>query len=128
MTIEELQAELDAMCAALSEKGHRNPISSIDLKSGSRVSGYVSADCGADHYHKFFHCDGADQAFAEMRAYVAEQKSAEVAAKELALGALGQAIDKLNNAGFDHDVVAPITEGFKAMTENLLTHQPGASS
>ena len=119
MTIEEIQARLDALAAAMADKGLRQPEAQVGILSGGRNHVYVHW-AGAKGGYKFFHIDSIPAAIDAADAWCAALPTAEALTMTTYLGKLADAVDYGHTNCIPAEYVDPVRITQKAMSDNLL--------
>ena len=119
MTIEEIQARLDALAAAMADKGLRQPEAQVGILSGGRNHVYVHWAVEKDGY-KFFHIDSIPEALDAADAWCAALPTSETITMQTYLGKLADAVDYGHTNGIPAEYVDPVRITQKAMSDNLL--------
>ena len=129
MDTKEIMQRLDALAAAMVEKGVERPDAELQFGSGNRIAVSVRSDFeqkffGGD-WLKLIYADTPEEALDKADAYVAALPDPNTAAKRQFQSNLAKVIDEGNALSLPKDVMGPLSEGMKAMSENLLTDQRG---
>jgi hypothetical protein len=120
-TIEDINAALDGIAAAMTEKGILDPRPNIQFKQDLRVDGWLHASskiAGRDCV-----CipgDNATTVLAQMLAHIVALKSKEEEAVMAWQKDVAKVIDDGHDLNLPDNVMAPLRASSQAMTENLL--------
>jgi hypothetical protein len=120
-TIEDINAALDGIAAAMTDKGIVNPRPEIEFKQGGRITGWLHASSlmGGEHCVRFNGSD-ATSVLEDMLAHVVTLKSAEDEAVKAWQKDVAKVIDDGHDLNLPDNVMAPLRASSQAMTENLL--------
>lgn len=125
MTIEEIQAALDKLTAAMLEKGITTPSADLTLKAHGGKP-YVSLFCSSlecefdGKWMKSCPGETVDESLSAASAYIAARPTPETAAMHKYMRKLGEAVDFGVANGIAAEYVDPVRITQKAMTDNLL--------
>lgn len=125
MTMQEIQARLDALSKAMLAKGLVMPEADYRLRSDNEPSVMVSRRKTGGrfdydrHYQHFNTLDEADAAIAAM-----PDKASRNLTEFLSL--VAKAADYGNEVGIDAELVNPLVVAMKQVSENALTYQGAA--
>ena len=131
MTPKEISEQLIAVQAALVDKLGAQPWAGISMNI--RQSGTCAIPVYGDWDNYSTDVIGIAEgktfaaAFKEAHRIIAEIPDADTAAKRKFHKNLADVIDEGNGLNLPSEVMAPLNNSMKAMSENLLTYQPGAS-
>ena len=119
-TIEDINAALDGIAAAMTDKGIVRPEPKISFTQG-RVSGWLHANSpiGGENY-VLIQADAATTVFANMLAHVVALESREDEAVAAWQKDVAKVIDDGHDLNLPDNVMAPLRASSQAMTENLL--------
>lgn len=128
MTPKEIGEQLVAVHAALVEKLEAQPFIDPSLKidqAGKCAISLYTAFVGGD-YKVFARIseDNIEAAFKSAFKAIAALPDPETAATRKFHKNLANVIDEGNSLNMPTEVMAPLSEGMTALSENLLTHQP----
>jgi len=125
MNITELQAEIAALEAAMSDKGIVTPQATAPVStSGFTIhmrGAYDTTPFNGKNYKVVFDASLAD-CIAEAFAYVAALPSPEEAVTREYLSRIAKAVDYATEHSLPDEYVTPLRNVSCAMTDNLLTH------
>lgn len=119
MTLEEIQSELNALVAAMVEKGIKQPDANYTLRANAEI--YVTLWCAIDgrqfdgEYLKNL------PSLAAARAYIAAMPDADKAALHQYMRKAGELVDFGREHNIPDEYVVPVRTTIKAMSDNLLT-------
>jgi hypothetical protein len=120
-TIEDINAALDGIAAAMIDKGIKSPTPKISLNQGGRLDGWLNASSriGAKNC-VLIQGDDATTILADMLAHVVALKSKEEEAVATWQKDVAKVIDDGHDLNLPDNVMAPLRASSQAMTENLL--------
>lgn len=126
MRLEEIQTRITGLNAALIEKGYAVPDCDLTITGSGDVSVWVKCGYYAKEGRIFESFDAATIGAALNAAdkFIATLESMADYKKKEAVKSFGRAVDGLRAAGIEAEFVDPLSDTLKAMSENLLTHQP----
>lgn len=130
MNLKEIQTRITGLNDALIDKDYTVPDCDLTILGSGDVSVWVK--CG--HYGKdgrvFEGLEGATIGAALEAAdkFIADLESMSDYKKKEAVKSFGRAVDGLRAAGIEAKFVDPLSDTLKAMSENLLVHQPETSA
>lgn len=132
-TFEEAQAAIDTMPAMLSVKGKSRPDAYIALNSnaGAHLTlRWVKTSKADDWDSKYqsFTSKPIAELVADAFKFIQGLPDAETARLHDFMGQLGNLIDVGKDLGIQVDYLNPLTETMKRLSENVITHQPSATS
>jgi hypothetical protein len=126
MTLVEIQARIDALAVAMSDKALKTPYAEFTLKSQASSSvGLHWATTPKSAYndgYKYFYGTAAET-LDMADAYVAALPTPEEARMKAFLGALGDAIELGKKADIEVEAVNPLIALMKRLSKNALTHE-----
>ena len=124
MTIEEIQARLDALAAAMADKGLINPEPGATIEAGGvlRVVARWHKDAKSLYgdASEYFRRDSIPEALDAADAWCAALPTSEVITMQTYLGKLADAVDYGHSNGIPAEYVDPVRITQKAMSDNLL--------
>ena len=120
-TIADINAALNGIASAMTEKGILEPRANIHFYQGGRVQGFLhaSSPIGGRHCVSFYGYYATD-ILADMLAHVVALKSAEDEAVMAWQKDVAKVIDDGHDLNLPNNVMAPLRASSQAMTENLL--------
>lgn len=121
MTEAEIQAQMDAICAASIERGFMKPSAWYQMKSGG--GGFYSIDLHLDENERVSEANfvnNAENGVKAMWEWFNELEDPHIQKQREAVRDLGRSIDKLRASGIDADFVDPLSETFREMNKLLL--------
>jgi len=125
MNITELQAEMAALDAAMSEKGIVTPKATVSIKSDGLTihmrGAYETTPFNGKDY-KIIFGENLDKCIAEAHAYIADLPSPEDQVTREYLSRIAKAVDYATEHSLPDEYVTPLRNVSCAMTDNLLTH------
>lgn len=128
MTLEEMQAAVDATLAAMVDRGFRLPKAQILIKSGCDMDitlHWANGDSvWADDCEVFRGID-VPEIIAAAHAWIAARHTADERRTREFQAALGRVIDLGRDAGVAVEFINPLTELAKKLSENAITDQRG---
>ena len=131
MTIEEIQAALRDLEAALLEKGVITPEVQLHVKSSNSFCIHAGASYGTKPFdgRDYFveHDETVAGAIQKARDHIASLPSPEEQVTRTYLSKVGDAIDYAREHSIDDEYVTPLRNVTCAMTDNLLTGPEGRS-
>ena len=117
MTLEEIQAELDQMPAALSAAGWVRPEAHLTLHANSRPHVHL---CGHDSGYKFFHNDTARGAISAAWDYIRALPDPQTLILATYSRKLADAIDYGHDNNIPAQLVDPVRRAQKATSDMML--------
>lgn len=127
-TIQEAQAIIDTMPAAMSAKGKKNPDAHFTINSNANPQLFMTwedpNEVVYNTVHHFFKGDSFDDLAEKAQAWLAELPSAEEAKLNDFMKGLGKLIDNGKDAGISLEFMNPLLESMKRLSENVITYQP----
>lgn len=130
LTIEAVQKRVDAMPAAMSAKGLREPRASVDVRGNEDLQGMLSwRDTRSVYDSKYEWVSGKTPAdiLRKMDAFIAKLPSPEEARMKEFMGALSDVIELGRKSGIEVDFVNPLVETMKRLSSNIITDQREAA-
>lgn len=130
MTLEEMQAAVDAMHAAMVDKGFRLPKACARIGSSEDARVYLHyADKDEAYANKCepFSTGTMPEIIAAAHAWIAAQPTAGERRTREFQAALGRVIDLGRDAGVAVEFINPLTELAKRLSENAITDQRGVA-
>lgn len=133
MTLEEIQTELDALAAAMTDRGVVRPKAEFDIIAGE--SQRIMLNCApgegllinGDNYYIFIRADTPAEMFAKAREHIAALPDLDEVERREFLSKVSDAAEHGRKIGLDHDTyIAPLRGVAQAVSENLLTHDKAA--
>ena len=128
MTLEEMQAAVDAMQAAMMDKGLRLPKAQIWIESGCDAGillNWAKGDAAWADACEFFRGNDMPEIIAAAHAWIAAQPTADERRIREFQAALGRVIDLGRDAGVAVEFINPLTDLAKRLSENAITDQRG---
>lgn len=129
MTLEEMQAAVDAMQAAMMDRGFRLPKAQIWIESGCNACitlHWAKGDCVWADACEVLRGNDMPEIIAAVHAWIAAQPTADERRIREFQAALGRVIDLGRDAGVAVEFINPLTELAKRLSENAITDQRGA--
>jgi len=124
MTIEQIQARLDALASAMADKGLIMPEAKALIEAGGRLLVVPAWRKTAKSFYadacEVFARDSIPAALDAADAWVASLPTAEAIATTTYLGKLADAVDYGHSNGIPAEYVDPVRITQKAMSDNLL--------
>jgi hypothetical protein len=124
MTLEEIQAALDALPGAMAAKGCIEPEAEYSLKSQAASTLWLKAsDKGASigpFGLEIFRRQTPTECFVAALAHIAAMPEPQTAALHRHMARLGEAVDLARADGIPDEYVNPVSLTIKAMSDNLL--------
>ena len=124
MTIEEIQARLDALASAMADKGLIKPTPDATIEAGGVLRVVARWHKNAKSFYgdasEYFRRDSIPDALAAADAWVAALPTPETIAMTTYLGKLADAVDYGHTNGIPSEYVDPVRITQKAMSDNLL--------
>lgn len=120
-TIEDINAALDRIASAMTDKGILGPKPDIKFTHGWQLSGWLHADSliGGENYVHFYGSD-ATIVTDDMLAHVVALKSADEERIAKWQKDLAHVIDEGHDLNLPNNVLDPLRTSSQSMTENLL--------
>ena len=120
-TIEDINAALDGIASAMTDKGIERPRPDIKFTHGGTMVGYLHATSkiGGKSCVSFYG-DDATSVLEDMLAHVVALKSKEEEAVAIWQKDVAKVIDDGHDLNLPDNVMAPLRASSQAMTENLL--------
>ncbi|SFB52038.1 hypothetical protein SAMN03159496_04592 [Rhizobium sp. NFR07] len=129
-TINDVQKRVDAMPAAMSAKGLRNPVAKFNIVANEELQAYLSWDDKKTSYgSKYEWIKGKTPAdvLRKMEAFIAKLPSPEETRMKEFMGALSDVIELGRQNGIEVDFVSPLVETMKRLSSNIITDQREAA-
>jgi hypothetical protein len=131
MTIAEVQKRVDAMPAAMSAKGLREPHAQISVRANEQLQGYLKwkdkkSLYGGDGY-EFIAGKTPSDVLAKMDAFIAKLPNPEETRMKEFMAALSDVIELGRQNGIEVDFVNPLVETMRRLSENVVTFQRKAA-
>lgn len=129
----DIQKRIDALAAAMSAKGLREPEAHAEIRSAQEGQVYLnwvkfgSTRAYADREYRFFKGETFTAMLDEADAEVAALPSLDETKHRDFMTALGNVIDLGRQHGIDVAYVNPLVESMKRLSENVLTFQKDAA-
>lgn len=127
-TVEEIKTALEALLAAMSEKGILKPECEFRIDDARRLSIYLRCDrkdkSFGDWSIEIFYGKTAENCFEKAHALIAKLPDPDERVNREYLGKVADAIDFGTKHSIDDKYVSPLRKVTKAITDNLL---PGPS-
>lgn len=124
MTIEEIQARLDALATAMTDKGLIQPEAKAQIEAGGRLLVVPAWRKTAGSFYgdacEVFARDSIPEALDAADAWCAALPTAETITMRTYLGKLADAVDYGHANGIPAEYVDPVRITQKAMSDNLL--------
>lgn len=123
MNVNDIQKRIDAMPAAMSAKGLRQPHVEFCLRGNAPLQIMLRSAKGPqtlDHRYEWFDGSSPREILGKAEAWIANLPSAEETKRNTFLAALGKVIDLGNELGQD---VGALMSEMKRISENALTDQ-----
>ena len=124
MTIEEIQARLDALATAMIGKGLRQPEPDATIEAGGTLRVVARWRKDAKSFYgdasEYFRRDSIPEALDAADAWCAALPAAETITMRTYLGKLADAVDYGHSNGIPAEYVDPVRITQKAMSDNLL--------
>lgn len=129
MTLKEIQSRIEILDNALTEKNYPMPECDLTIEASGDASVWIKSGKYGDAYRVFESIEGNafSVVFDAADKFVFELPDMADHKKAAAVKVFGRAVDGLRDAGIDAKFVDPMSDALKAMSENLLTHQPEAT-
>jgi len=132
ITIEQIQKRIDAMPERMAAKGLTRPNSTLSFRSNS--SGYVhltwvshgDAPRGGYEFVDFAGPADLETALDAADEWIASLPSREEAERDEFLTMVAAAVDFGRARGFDAEMINPLTDMMRRISENAITYQPAA--
>lgn len=129
MTIADAQKRLDALPAAMSAKGLREPKADLTISANSELRGYL---CWKDKNksfgdaYEFMRGKSPSDVFAKMEAFIAKLPAREEARMKEFMTALSNVIELGRQNGIEVEFVNPLVETMQRLSKNILTDRRAA--
>lgn len=130
MNTEEVQGRVNALAAAMLDKGLREPMAWAEFHANREpavVIGFHKPGVTDKYAAKDFHtyrADAVEQVFEKADAFIATMPSAEETRRADFLAKLAATIELGKQHGIEVELVNPLIETMKRLSENIITHQP----
>jgi hypothetical protein len=129
-TIEDVRKRVNAMPAAMSAKGLRNPDAAFSISANAELSAHLRWDDKKTAYgSKYEWVKGKTPAeiLRKMDAFIAKLPSPEETRMKEFMGALSDVIELGRQNGIEVDFVNPLVETMKRLSSNIITDQREAA-
>ena len=128
-SLSEMQDRIAALDAALIEKNYSFPECGLTIEGSGPVNIWIKTGRHGEADRVFDGIEGDDLegAFESAGRFVDRLEDMADHKKKQAVKQFGRAVDGLRDAGIEAKFVDPLSDTLKAMSENLLTHQPEAA-
>lgn len=128
-SLSEMQDRIAALDAALIDKNYTVPDCDLTVTASGDCMIWVKSGYYGKEGRIFEGVEGAtlEAAFDAADRFVAKLEDMADHKKKEAVKTFGRAVDGLRDAGIEAKFVDPLSDTLKAMSENLLTHQPEAA-
>lgn len=130
MKTEDIQKRVDAMPAAMAEKGLKRPVATFSIEGNAGFKGVFMWDERKDGYSmQFSHHKGdtPEDVLASMEGWVSALPTRDEANLREFMSALGDVIDLGRQNNIEVAFVNPLVETMKRLSENVLTFQRDAA-
>jgi hypothetical protein len=127
---DDIPPRIHAMNEALMDKGYVAPDCDINITGSGDITVWIKTRSQDEIPGKMDWEEASDieSALDKADRRIDGYDDAHLYKKQAAVKQFGRAIDGLRSAGFEAEFCDPLSEQMQAMTENLLTHQPEATS
>ena len=129
MTIADVQKRLDAMPAAMTAKGLRDPKADFTISANSEMRGYAAWKDKRKSFgdaYEFFRGKSPADVLAKLEAFIAKLPAPEETRMKEFMSALSDVIELGRSNGIDVDFINPLAETMKRLSSNILTDQRAA--
>ncbi|KEA07516.1 hypothetical protein [Rhizobium rhizogenes] len=125
-TIDDVQQRINAMPAAMSAKGLRNPVARFSIVANEELQAYLSWDDKKTSYgskYEWVKSKTPAGVLNKMDAFIAKLPSPEETRMKEFMGALSDVIELGRQNGIEVDHVNPLVETMRRLSENIITDQ-----
>lgn len=125
-TVVDVQKRLDAMPAAMSAKGLREPRAEFTISANSELRGYLAWKDKKNSYgeaYEFIRGKTVTDILAKLEVFIAKLPAPEEARMKEFMSALSDVIELGRQNGIAVEFINPLTEAMQRLSSNILTDQ-----
>jgi hypothetical protein len=123
MDHKDIESQLDAVVAKLTEKGYERPEAYFQINSGGDHFSHITARINGEALTDGEFGESPTAAIKRFQKWADGLEKVEVQRQREAVKKFGKAIDALRDSGIAADFTDPLAEHLQAMSKGLITHE-----